>query len=120
MQIEAFQRDGAVLLGGLLADHVASLREAVMANMASPGPFERTYEPADGTAPFFQDFCNWSRIDGYRRAVTASPMAEAAARLMRSRTARIFHDHVLVKEPGNSMKTPWHQDLPYYLVDGRQ
>jgi len=118
MQIEAFQRDGAVLLGGLLADHVEALREAVAANMANPGPFERTYEPADGTAPFFQDFCNWSRIDGYRRAVTASPMAEAAARLMRSRTARIFHDHVLVKEPGADVPTPWHQDQPYYCVDG--
>jgi ectoine hydroxylase-related dioxygenase (phytanoyl-CoA dioxygenase family) len=47
-------------------------------------------------------------------------MGECAARLMRSRTARIFHEHVLVKEPGNSMKTPWHQDQPYYLVDGRQ
>ena len=39
---------------------------------------------------------------------------------MRSATARIFHEHVLVKEPGNSMPTPWHQDQPYYLVEGRQ
>lgn len=118
--VEDYQRDGAVLIKGLLADHVAALSEAVAANMANPSPFERTYKPTDGSAPFFQDFCNWSRIDGYKRAVTASPMAEAAARLMRSQTSRIFHDHVLVKEPGNSMKTPWHQDQPYYLVDGRQ
>lgn len=119
-QVEAFQRDGAVLLPGLLAGHVAALEAAVEVNMASPSPFERTYRPSDGTAPFFQDFCNWPRIEGYRSAVLASPMAEAGARLMRSRTARIFHDHVLVKEPGNSMPTPWHQDQPYYLVEGRQ
>ena len=37
---------------------------------------------------------------------------------MRSQTARIFYDHVLVKEPGNSVVTPWHHDQPYYLVDG--
>jgi ectoine hydroxylase-related dioxygenase (phytanoyl-CoA dioxygenase family) len=43
-----------------------------------------------------------------------------AARLMRSRTARMFHDHVLVKEPGTSVVTPWHQDQPYYLVEGSQ
>lgn len=118
--VEAFQRDGAVLVPGLLADQVDALAAAVEENMAKPSPFERTYKPDDGSSPFFQDFCNWQRIAGYRDAVTRSDMAEAAARLMGSKEARIFHDHVLVKEPGNSMKTPWHQDQPYYLVDGRQ
>ena len=27
---------------------------------------------------------------------------------------------MLVKEPGTRQRTPWHQDLPYYNVDGRQ
>lgn len=118
--VEAFRRDGAVYLPGLLADRVDTLADAVAENMANPSPFERTYNPEDGSAPFFQDFCNWSRIGGYRDAVLSSLMAEAAARLMQSATARIFHDHVLVKEPGNSIATPWHQDQPYYLVDGLQ
>lgn len=117
-QIEAFDRDGVVLLPGLLADRVTELAVAVAENMAAPSRFERTYRPADGTAPFFQDFCNWQRIPGYRDAVLNSAMAEVAARLMRSKAARFFHDHVLVKEPGNSMPTPWHQDQPYYLVEG--
>ena len=39
---------------------------------------------------------------------------------MGSKTARLFHDHVLVKEPGSSKPTPWHQDAPYYFVDGSQ
>lgn len=119
-EVETFQRDGVVLLPGLLADRVAALRLAVDENMGAPSPFERSYQPADGTARFFQDYCNWQRIAGFRDAIEASPMAEAAARLMRSRSARIFHEHVLVKEPGNSMKTPWHQDQPYYLVEGEQ
>lgn len=38
---------------------------------------------------------------------------------MGSPTARFFHDHVLVKQPGNSTVTPWHQDQPYYCVAGR-
>ena len=119
-QIETFNRDGVVYLPGLLEGHVAALAEAVEQNIADPSPFERTYAPDDGSAPFFQDFCNWQRIPGYRKAVESSPMAEAAAKLMRSSKARIFHDHVLVKEPGNAMETPWHQDQPYYLVDARQ
>ena len=47
-------------------------------------------------------------------------MAQLAAQLMKSTTARIFHDHVLVKEPGNSIVTPWHQDSPYYLAEATQ
>ena len=39
---------------------------------------------------------------------------------MNSKSSRFFHDHVLVKEPGSSIKTPWHQDKPYYCVDGKQ
>ena len=39
---------------------------------------------------------------------------------MLSNKVRVFHDHVLVKEPGTSMATPWHQDSPYYFVEGRQ
>lgn len=34
--------------------------------------------------------------------------------------ARLYHDHVLVREPGTSQRTPWHQDLPYYNVEGHQ
>ena len=37
---------------------------------------------------------------------------------MNSRTARFFHEHVLVKEPRTEARTPWHHDLPYYCIDG--
>ncbi len=118
--IADFQRDGVLLIPGLLANRVDSLAQAVEANMAAPSQFERSYRPADGSAQFFQDYCNWQRFPGFEDAVRHSSMAELASKLMRSKTARIFHEHVLVKEPGNSMKTPWHQDQPYYLVEGDQ
>ena len=118
--IEAYQRDGAVLLAGVFADWVEPLREAVADNMADPSPYQRSYAPADGSAPFFQDYCNWQRFEPMRAFVHRSPAAAVAAALMRSRSARFFHDHVLVKEPGTSIVTPWHQDQPYYCVDGEQ
>jgi ectoine hydroxylase-related dioxygenase (phytanoyl-CoA dioxygenase family) len=37
---------------------------------------------------------------------------------MGTKTVRLFHEHVLVKEPGADVPTPWHQDQPYYCVDG--
>ncbi|MGE3916941.1 MAG: phytanoyl-CoA dioxygenase family protein [Hyphomicrobiaceae bacterium] len=118
--VAAFARDGVVLLPGLLAGHVEALAVDVDANIANPSPLNRAYKPADGTAPFFQDYCNWQRFPAYRAAILDPVMAEAAALLMRSAKARVFHEHVLVKEPGSSMPTPWHQDQPYYLVEGRQ
>lgn len=39
---------------------------------------------------------------------------------MQSQAARIYHNHLLVKEAGTRQPTPWHQDQPYYNVDGRQ
>jgi phytanoyl-CoA dioxygenase PhyH len=39
---------------------------------------------------------------------------------MGSRQVRLFHDHLLVKEPGTRQATPWHQDQPYYNVEGVQ
>ena len=43
-----------------------------------------------------------------------------AARLTGSRQVRLYHDHMLTKEPGTRQPTPWHQDQPYYNVDGLQ
>ena len=119
-QIDDFARDGAVLLKGAFTEFVEGARDAIEQNMKSPSWRERTYHPDDGSQAFFQDYVVWNQFDGYRNLVTNSPMAEMAAQLMQSKTARIFHDHILVKEPGNSIVTPWHQDQPYYLCEGEQ
>ena len=111
-----FARDGFVLLRGVFADYVEGLRAAMAENQASPSWRQRTYQPEGDAAPFFQDYVVWDQFDGYRELVRESYMAELAARLMGSQTARIFHDHVLLKFPGTSVETPWHQDAPYYLV----
>lgn len=118
--IETYRNDGVVLVKGLFADHVDALREGVARNMADPGPFASENKKEGETGRFFDDYCNWSRIPEFRQVIQASPVAEVAADLMESRSVQMFHDHVLVKEPGTSMATPWHQDGPYYFVDGRQ
>ena len=43
-----------------------------------------------------------------------------AGQMMGASKAQFFHEHVFCKEPGTQQQTPWHQDLPYYCVDGRQ
>lgn len=118
--VDTFQAQGVVFLPGLFADWVEPLREGVQKVLDAPSPLERSYQPKDGSAPFFQDYCNWQRVDELRDFVLNSAAAPVAAALMRSRTARFFHDHILVKRPGTSLVTPWHQDQPYYCVQGAQ
>lgn len=119
-QIDEFQLDGVVLLKGVFDDWIELLREGVDVNMQAPGPWGREYLGEDQSGRFFGDYCNWNRIDQYRRFMFDSPAGAIAADLMQSNSVRIFHEHVLVKEPGTDKITPWHHDQPYYCVDGRQ
>jgi len=119
-QVKAYQADGAVLIKGLFADHVEALRAGIARNMADPGPYAAENLKEGETGRFFDDYCNWQRIPEFSEVIRDSGVAQVAADLMLSETAQLFHDHVLVKEPGTAKPTPWHQDGPYYFVDGRQ
>ena len=118
--VTAFQKDGVVLIKGLFADHVDTIATGIQRNMDNPGPYaaENLKDGEDGR--FFDDYCNWTRISEFEHVVRNSDAAHVAADLMQSNSVQMFHDHVLVKEPGTSKPTPWHQDAPYYFVDGLQ
>ena len=119
-QIDEFEKHGVVLIRGVFSEWIDRLREGVEENMGDPGPWGREYIQAGEPGRFFGDYCNWDRIDEYRDFMFDSPAASLAAQLMQSSSVRIFHEHVLVKEPGTEKITPWHHDQPYYCVDGRQ
>jgi ectoine hydroxylase-related dioxygenase (phytanoyl-CoA dioxygenase family) len=119
-QVDEFRRDGVLQLRGVFGDWIDTLRAGVETNLRAPGPFGRDYLEPGQDGRFFGDYCNWNRIDEYRHFMFDSPAPEIAADLMQSDSVRIFHEHVLVKEPGTDKVTPWHHDQPYYCVDGRQ
>jgi ectoine hydroxylase-related dioxygenase (phytanoyl-CoA dioxygenase family) len=118
--VECFHRDGAVCMRGIFSDWVDLIAAGIERNMRHPGPLAANSVLPGQDGSFFDDYCNWQRIPEFSRMVHESPAAEMAARIMRSDTAQFFHDHVLVKEPGTQKPTPWHSDLPYYFLDGRQ
>ena len=118
--IDTYQRDGVVLIKGLFADHVDTLIAGIERNMSEPGPYAAENLKEGEAGRFFDDYCNWTRIPEFEEVIRQSDAAEVAADLMQSERVQVFHDHVLVKEPGTSKPTPWHQDGPYYFVDGLQ
>lgn len=115
-----YERDGAVCVrGAFTPDHVLWATEAIEANLAHLSPLAKRASPGDDGA-FVEDFCSWSRLPAMERFIRESPAAAIAADLTGSTTIRLYHDHVLVKEPGTRQRTPWHQDQPFYNVDGHQ
>jgi ectoine hydroxylase-related dioxygenase (phytanoyl-CoA dioxygenase family) len=120
MEIEGdFWADGAVCVRRAFGqDDVELARRAIEANLASLSPYAKRASAEDDGA-FVEDFCNWRRLAEMEAFIRTSPAAAIAAKLMGSDEVRLYHDHVLVKEPGTRQRTPWHQDIPYYNVDGR-
>jgi ectoine hydroxylase-related dioxygenase (phytanoyl-CoA dioxygenase family) len=117
--VDSFRRDGAVVLRGYFRDWIETLQAGVAANMAEPSSDAKAYRGTDGGGRFFGDYCNWNRIQQYRDFIFDSSAADIGRQLMGSKSVRLFHEHVLVKEPSAGVPTPWHQDQPYYCVDGK-
>lgn len=119
--MQQYAADGAVLLRGVLSrEEVSTLREAIDWNLLHPGPLAGVASHDADPGLFLEDFCNWDRVVGYQDVIFNSALGEVAAALMNSKTVRLYHDHVLVKEAWTQQATPWHQDQPYYNIVGRQ
>jgi ectoine hydroxylase-related dioxygenase (phytanoyl-CoA dioxygenase family) len=119
--IDAYSRDGAVVLRGVLRQgEVRTLEQGIEHNLAHLSPLAQVASQADDPGRFVEDFCTWQSNPHYEHLMRNSALPEVAAQLMQSATVRIYHDHLLVKEPGTRQPTPWHQDQPYYNVSGRQ
>ena len=120
-EVDAFHADGAVVLRQLLEEHeVELLRAGIDENLAHPSPRAKVASAPGDPGFFLEDFWCWQDNERYREFIFASALGEVGARLMRSTTARLYHDHMLTKEPGTRQRTPWHQDQPYYNISGWQ
>jgi ectoine hydroxylase-related dioxygenase (phytanoyl-CoA dioxygenase family) len=119
--VERFASDGAACIRQLFRpEEIDTLRAGIDANLAALSPRAIVASAPDDPGRFVEDFCNWQDNADYRRFIFDSALPEAAGRLMRSSVVRLYHDHMLTKEPGTRQPTPWHQDQPYYNIEGRQ
>ena len=118
--VKEYEQKGVVLIPDLFSNHVEQLRRGVERNMSNPGPYAAENLKEGEKGRFFDDYCNWNRIPEFKEVVQDTEISAAAADLMSSNSVQLFHDHVLVKEPGTSKETPWHSDGPYYFVKGKQ
>ena len=117
--IDEFRLVGATVVRSAFSDEeVAIVERGIERNLAEPGPMFKVASQQDDPGRFVEDFCNWQRIEEFGHFAVESKAADIAGALMGSQEVRLYHDHMLVKEPGTRQETPWHQDQPYYNVDG--
>jgi hypothetical protein len=142
--IAAYRSDGAVCLRGVFAGHwMDVVRAGFERNLANPGRRATVYRPGsdefvgdegrrnfvtgrpfvlgEGAAPrFFNDCATWQDNPDYRDFVWHSPAAAIARALMGSAKINILFEDILIKEPLANAPTPWHHDVSFWPVEGRQ
>ena len=117
--VAAFARDGVACVRQVLsAREVAAAAAAIDVVLARRGPLAQVASDGDDPGAFAEDFCRWREVPQIEQLALHSRVPAVAAALMATPQVRFYHDHVLVKEPGTAQRTPWHQDQPYYNVDG--
>lgn len=119
--IETYRAEGAVVLRGVVTAHeIAVLRAGIDAVLAEPSARAKVASSDDDPGFFLEDFCTWRDRPEFSEFLRSTRLPAIAAELMGSDRVVMYHDHVLVKEPRTRQRTPWHQDQPYYDVEGGQ
>ena len=116
-EINFYQNQGAIVIKNIFKPWINSLRSGFEKVLKVPGPHTRE-NVNNGEGRFFEDYCNWQRITEFKIFAEKSPAAQIVAEATNSKSIQLFHEHIFVKDPGTDKETPWHQDMPYYCVQG--
>ncbi len=131
---ETFAADGVVCLRGALDPTLlAAMAEPLERALGSAGIADLTAMGdalADGGATvlrstpgggrFASGVDHWRDDADFADFACRSPLPGLVASVLASARLWLYEDSVLVKEPGASEHTAWHQDLGYFHVDGDQ
>ena len=118
--IKNFKNDGVVVLRGVFNDWIKVLSRGAEFHINHPSENALIHKQDNYQGQLMEDFCNWQRISEYKDFVLNSALGSLATDLTESQSVQFFHDHYLHKEASSGVPTPWHQDMPYYCVDGTQ
>jgi len=117
-QIKDYQNFGAIIIKDVFKEWIEPLRKGFQKVLDKPSKHGRENVNEKDEGRFFEDYCNWQRIKEFKKFAEDSPAAQIVAEATGSKSIQLFHEHIFVKEPGTNKETPWHQDMPYYCVEG--
>lgn len=117
--IAGYQKNGVIFLKGLFSSAaISSLRDGVNEVIASPD--ERSANMPIGVKGNTYLSAHYASLTTpqIRKFIAESPMKNVVKLLTNSKQVSMLYDHILVKEPHTSQRTPWHQDGAYFPVSG--
>ena len=121
--VDAYERDGAVCIRGVLDDgEIELLREEIEQGLERKGAgFKNHTERNKGkTGRFAHMFQMWQQSDRLASFTANSRLVDVVADLMRTSKVNLFFDQAFAKEPGTVDPTPWHVDQTFWPLTGRQ
>ncbi len=114
--ISQFESDGAICVRGAVAADVVRALLANIDDLIASDDDRWTTNRVGG----FSDRHLWPSCPWMRNFCLDSELPKIAAQLMRSNSARLFFDHLFIRDAGTRQTTPWHQDQPYWPFQGEQ
>ena len=123
-EIEFFQQNGYIQYHGFFSQaEIATLRQALDDAVASRRERIRGAEKGGRHSEDYERVFNqmvnlWTDYPQAKEVAFDRRLGEYARQLSRCRHVRIYHDHAMIKPPGQvSKETNWHQDAPYWPMD---
>ena len=118
-EVDTYHRDGVLLLKGMFDKNwIELLNKGLDANCKSPTDRSRIWNKDALGHTMFYDTLAWREIEEYKKFIFNSPAAKICSQLMNSKTVNFFFDAVFVRSAGTKFETPWHQDEPYWSIEG--
>ena len=116
----AYLQDGAAVLRDVISTQWIDRLGVAMDELRNDGAAGIHVVPSARGGAFWGGLFNSLRVPEFAAFVRETDLAEIAGRVLEASTVRFFYDQTLVKEPGTSSRTSWHQDLSYWPVVGEQ
>lgn len=119
--IAAYQRDGAVVLRGVLSAEALTLLEAGVEEAYHNRDHRHSIvRTAAGTGETLVEQYPSQNSPSLAALVASGVPGKIAARMMDTASAQLVLDQIFYKSAGPIAPTPWHQDTPFLRVRGDQ
>jgi len=116
-QIKFYRENGFVQINDVLSpEELEELRSYLDETMGNTGGNSIQTDNSGGSyyKVLNQRVNTWRDHGGMAKFVLGDRFADLGKQLTGFAGVRLFHDHALLKMPGDSKPTPWHQDRPYW------
>ena len=116
---EKFEKNGVALIKDFCSseDLLKLVRSSIEFCLNNPSPFARKIN--NGNGDFFYDYWTYKRNKSIKELLKSKDLINKIKLISGNENLNFFHDHILVKY-NSAPDTPWHQDRPYYFVDGKK